>query len=105
MHLEFNGISIEKMQDVNYLILKGKTKKIDFVLSVIWDEYSIFPESKEDSLVILNITKPGIVFPKSFAKNIMFIDIFNKQRIGTSNVGEEFVKFVSRYGLRFSRLD
>jgi len=35
----------------------------------------------------------------------MAIDIVAKKRIGSSDVGEEFVKFISRYGIRFDRLD
>lgn len=35
----------------------------------------------------------------------MAIDLIRRVRIGTSDVGEEFVKFISRYGIRFDRLD
>jgi len=35
----------------------------------------------------------------------MTINFYSKTRIGTSNIGEEFVKYVSRYGIRFDRLD
>jgi acetyltransferase-like isoleucine patch superfamily enzyme len=35
----------------------------------------------------------------------MAIDLTRRVRIGTSDVGEEFVKFISRYGIRFDRLD
>jgi len=35
----------------------------------------------------------------------MVINLANKTRLGSSDVGEEFVKFISRYGIRFDRLD
>ena len=35
----------------------------------------------------------------------MAIDLVLKKRIGSSDVGEEFVNFISRYGIRFDRLD
>lgn len=35
----------------------------------------------------------------------MAINLIRRVRIGTSDVGEEFVKFISRYGIRFDRLD
>ena len=35
----------------------------------------------------------------------MTINLMTKNRTGTSDVGEEFAKFISRYGVRFDRLD
>ena len=35
----------------------------------------------------------------------MIISLRNKKRIGTSDIGEEIVKFFSRYGIRFDRED
>jgi len=35
----------------------------------------------------------------------MVVNLSLMERIGTSDVGEEFVKFISRYGIRFNRLD
>ena len=35
----------------------------------------------------------------------MIINLRTKSRSGTSNIGEEFTKFISRYGIRFDRLD
>jgi hypothetical protein len=41
----------------------------------------------------------------SLSKKVLVANLRQKQRIGTSEVGEEFMKFLSRYGIRFSRLD
>jgi hypothetical protein len=35
----------------------------------------------------------------------MIISISNKERIGISDIGEEFYRFLSRYGIRCDRLD
>jgi hypothetical protein len=35
----------------------------------------------------------------------MIISLKNKNRIGTSYIGDEFVRFISRFGIRFERLD
>ena len=41
----------------------------------------------------------------SVAKKVLVANLRQKQRIGTSAIGEEFMKFLSRYGIRFSRID
>lgn len=58
-----------------------------------------------DTLYVINISSNYIQIPNQAENNKMFIDIKNKKRLGKSKIGEEFVKFISRYGLRFSRLD
>ena len=35
----------------------------------------------------------------------MGINLQTKKRYGSSSIGEEFTKFISRYGLRFDRID
>lgn len=39
------------------------------------------------------------------SKKVLVANLRQKQRIGTSEVGEEFMKFLSRYGIRFIRID
>lgn len=104
-YLELNGISINKKQEPDYITITGKTKKMDFEVIVILDKNTSLIKGKKDTLVIMNITNNLNNLPQSASDNIMYLDVINKQRIGHSNVGEEFVKFVSRYGLRFARLD
>jgi len=41
----------------------------------------------------------------SFSKKVLVANLQQKERIGTSKVGEEFIKFLSRYGIRFNRID
>lgn len=51
---------------------------------------------------ILVISKGKATSAKGYA---MVISLEERERIGSSNVGEEFVSFLSRYGVRFNRLD
>ena len=56
--------------------------------------------SSSDSILVL---RKGIL-PVTFNYK-MAISLESKERIGTSEIGEEFVNFLSRYGIRFNRLD
>jgi acetyltransferase-like isoleucine patch superfamily enzyme len=51
---------------------------------------------------ILVMSKGNTTSTKGYA---MVISLEERERIGSSNVGEEFVSFLSRYGVRFNRLD
>ena len=53
-----------------------------------------------DSILVMSKGKATSV--KSYT---MVISLEERERIGSSNVGEEFVSFLSRYGVRFNRLD
>lgn len=103
--LRYNEIYIHQEQDIHCTILNGKTKKKKFRIIIKFDNKTQIPQLIKNSLVIMNISENLDNLPNSVPYNIMYLDVFKKQRIGNSNVGEEFVKFVSRYGLRFSRLD
>lgn len=104
-HLKFNGIKLNKNQENNSMSFTGKNNKSNFELIVILDKIDNLAVFKKHSLIIINISENVNFLPNSAQEKIMYIDIKNKQRIGNSDIGEEFVKFVSRYGLRFSRLD
>lgn len=54
-------------------------------------------------LIIIDNEKIDI--QKCSARYKMIIDYRNKERKGSSDLGEEFVSFISRYGIRFNRLD
>ncbi len=54
-------------------------------------------------LIIIDDAEFKIV--KSEVKCKMIIDYNKKERLGSSDLGEEFVSFISRYGIRFNRLD
>ena len=86
----------------------------------IMKQYLITSKKKHHSLFYLKEHKPdAFATPNtviildyscdlkmlSFAKKVLVANLRQKQRIGTSEVGEELMKFLSRYGIRFSRLD
>lgn len=51
---------------------------------------------------ILMVSRGSIASVKGYT---MAISLEERERIGSSDVGEEFVSFLSRYGVRFNRLD
>lgn len=105
-YLKYNGIKTTKTENESGFILKSDNKKAHFTLLVFLNTYSgNIHQSDQDTLIVFNIINEQNKLPKALSGNIMYLDIFNKNRLGTSNIGEEFVKFISRYGLRFSRLD
>jgi acetyltransferase-like isoleucine patch superfamily enzyme len=55
----------------------------------------------KEHLLILDYESPG----EEFKDVSMIIDLRRKTRYGKTEIGEEFVKYVSRFGLRFNRLD
>lgn len=57
------------------------------------------------AVIVFNITGQSASLQHSGGVAAMLLDVGNKQRKGSTPLGEEFVKFVSRYGLRFDRLD
>lgn len=105
-YLNYNGIKTTKTENESGFILKSDNKKVRFNLFVFLNKLSgNVQKFDRDTLVIINITNEQNNLPKNLSGKIMYLDIYNKKRIGSSNIGEEFVKFIGRYGLRFSRLD
>ncbi|HXD92604.1 MAG TPA: hypothetical protein VNX01_05285, partial [Bacteroidia bacterium] len=69
----------------------------------------VFCEAEKDATIISKATDKILILNKGTAKQTkgfaMVISLDKNERIGTSDVGEEFVQFISRYGVRFNRLD
>ncbi|MCF7822835.1 MAG: acyltransferase [Candidatus Marinimicrobia bacterium] len=97
-HLNYHDfvIKVYKMDSNSKKIEISKKKKSEIFIKIDDSEYSFFAE---DNLLVVD-SDSGIEGDYAMA-----IDLVNKKRIGTSDVGEEFVKFISRYGIRFDRLD
>lgn len=93
-HHNFNINVIEKDNDKLFEISKKKKSEIFFAKNVNCHNFT-----SNDNLLIID---SDLGFG---GKYLMAIDLKNNKRIGTSDVGEEFVKFISRYGVRFDRLD
>lgn len=102
--LAYNNLHVEMKEDNNVITLivnkKSKTSRLYFYINDM--ETSEF---SENSIIISNIKGSSPIQSSISYKHIMFLDLNNKSRRGKSAIGEEFVKFISRYGLRFERLD
>ena len=96
-HLNHNGFLVETvMVENDKLINISKKYKSEIFIKTTNNEHSF---SVKDNLLIID-SYYGITNEFSMA-----IDLQKKKRMGTSDVGEEFVKYISRYGIRFDRLD
>ena len=101
-YLTFFGYQIQKETINNadkYIITKDKHNHLLYYL-----------QSHSDRVIRERNTIVVQDFPFEFSslklpKGSMIINLKNKERIGTSNIGEEFTKFLSRYGIRFDRFD
>ncbi|MDX2173143.1 MAG: hypothetical protein SFY56_08490 [Bacteroidota bacterium] len=99
-YLKHHQFTVEKKieQDGFELLLKSKDK----VAYVFYGNnfLAINNAVSLDSILVLRNGKPNL--NSNFN---MVISIEEKERIGSSDVGEELVTFFSRYGIRFNRLD
>ena len=59
-------------------------------------------KSKDNVLIVYN---QNLKDDKIIDRFCMVISILKKERIGSSMIGEEFYRFLSRYGIRCDRLD
>lgn len=97
-HLEHYSYIVKHIQEDNGLLIKIEDKnRSEIFLCKNNYRYSF---SSNDHLLIID-SDDRI----KDTQHKMVINLKTKKRIGTTNVGEEFVKFVSRYGIRFDRLD
>jgi acetyltransferase-like isoleucine patch superfamily enzyme len=104
-HLTYNNIPTTRKEEESEILITGIAKKVAFDLIINTNKINISKSYIKDTLVITNVTTSNNTLPKSVPKKVMILDVYNTKRVGTSAVGEEFVKFVSRYGLRFDRVD
>lgn len=103
-YLNYNSFAAKIIQNNDSLIINIKLKKSTLVLKYI--NFSSDLEGMNLSgidILLIDNEKFDISQFKETAK--MIINFQKKERIGTSALGEEFVNYVSRYGIRFSRLD
>jgi acetyltransferase-like isoleucine patch superfamily enzyme len=100
-YLQYNGFQADRQVKDNVqdfqIYNKSKKSNIHILKSgpIHADNYnSIFVQEYEDDI-------RKILLPK----NSMVINLPAKQRKGSSDIGEELIKFLSRYGIRFDRVD
>jgi len=100
-HLEHEGLIVEKIDD---------NKLFTLIISKNNNFHQLYYISEPpQSLSELNINKNSVLiidckWSNSFTKG-MQLDLINKSRLGTNDLGEELTKFISRYGVRFDRRD
>ena len=104
-YLEYHDIKVESEILSSKIIITAEKhdSKAVFFFDTSKDYEALI--SKKEMLFVVNISDDDMQLPNQIQKNTMFLDLNKKQRLGTSKIGEEFVKFVSRYGLRFARMD
>ena len=97
-YLEFNGfeISFENIGLNKLIKVKKNRKEHEIFVSFDSCNYSF---SIPDNLLISDFDEENALVEN----NSMLLNLKTKQRIGTSIIGEEFTKFLSRYGVRFNR--
>jgi acetyltransferase-like isoleucine patch superfamily enzyme len=97
-YLEHYSYIVKHIQEDNGLLIKIEAKnRSEIFLCKNTTRYSF---SSNDHLLIID---SDVRIKDTHHK--MTINLKTKKRIGTSKVGEEFIKFVSRYGIRLDRLD
>jgi acetyltransferase-like isoleucine patch superfamily enzyme len=99
-YLNHHEFITEQKTTGNGFELSIKNKNTQAVVLFYETAAEIIPAKKTNSLLVLN---KGII--PSTATHSMVVSLENNTRTGTSEVGEEFVQFISRYGIRFNRLD
>ena len=97
-YLEFNGFEIS-FEDIGInKLIKVKEKRREHEIFIVYDNYK-YSFSTPNNLLISDFDSSNVLK----GNNSMLLNLKTKQRIGTSIIGEEFTKFLSRYGVRFNR--
>ena len=95
LYLEYHKYEVKKNENNNVfsIFLRNNLKS----RIIINDENYIEPDNLNDDLLIK--------FDSAYNKSdfCMIIDLYKYQRIGTSKIGEEFIRFISGYGIRLQR--
>jgi len=98
-YLKYNGFNIEQQNQGEGFEMNIRKDSIKALLKLS-DTLNETTSSTPNSILVLNKSKAELnaEFP-------MVVSLLDNSRIGTSPVGEELLTFLSRYGIRFNRLD
>lgn len=100
-YLMFNDFEVLMNRSGDDTLINVQKSKAKFQLFISMSgEYARF--ESPDNLLLVDGSMPSKRTDKG---QNMVLDIGSKKRIGSTKIGEEFVKFVSRYGVRFDRID
>lgn len=102
-HLIHNNFNVYKKPIREGFLLNFKRKSEHQL--IFMSKYYPISDVVNDSVLIL--IENDLEIEKLYKQsNIgMIISVIKKERIGTSTIGEEFYRFLSRYGIRCDRLD
>ncbi len=99
-HLSFHGYQVKVENTAKNKRIQVTKGRKNYVFDFVDKEVSEFSVSSVD-LLVLDVN----VKLENSSKAKMIIDIPNLTRTGTSDVGEEFARYLSRFGIRCERLD
>jgi acetyltransferase-like isoleucine patch superfamily enzyme len=102
-YLKYLDKKVEKKESANGILTLIIADKHQLIYC---EKYSQITDLlyKDNVLIINDKININDIY-KNNNKIKMIISIPNKQRIGSSDIGEEFYRFLSRYGIRCDRLD
>jgi acetyltransferase-like isoleucine patch superfamily enzyme len=103
-YLEFNSIHVAKKEISVGLQLEVKMKRDTSKLIFVKSELDNNKMINSQILILFHYIKDLDFLYRNY-KTEMIVCLESKERIGTSLLGEELVTFLSRYGIRFNRLD
>jgi acetyltransferase-like isoleucine patch superfamily enzyme len=103
-HLKYHGFAVDQKNLAGGFDMIIKKHSIDALIQFRGNLSEATASSNENSILILN--KENIKNSLgSKLSHSMIVSLFDNSRIGTSEVGEELMNFLSRFGVRFNRLD
>ena len=103
-HLKYHGFAVEQKSLDGGFDMIIKKDSIDAFIQFRANLSEAKASSKKNSILILNREKIQNSIPNN-SNSSMIVSLFDNSRIGTSEVGEELMNFLSRFGVRFNRLD
>lgn len=102
-YMNYNDISTEKRSDEsNKIILNLSKNDVNYQI-LFTDCLKGINFETDDNLLIVD--DPSVSISNISTRFTAAINLATKERIGKSKVGEEFIGFLSRYGIRFNRIE
>jgi hypothetical protein len=101
-YLEYHGCNIERQTRSNGFdaMITGRSRgRLVYFAGATPSVFTAVPENT--AVLSLN----GFADAPRKSTNTMWLDVNSKSRSGSCEVGEELALFLSRYGVRFYRLD
>jgi acetyltransferase-like isoleucine patch superfamily enzyme len=103
-HLEYHSFQVNKYNHRTGFKIEVKKKKNCHTLIYVNKGNPCISVTNKKNVLVLDCMDLRLDGFKESAFQ-MIIDLRRKERIGTSEIGEEFAKYLSRHGIRFNRLD